>query len=222
MFQQNIHRDVNSYANPFLLKVIGEAESTEAPNLASIHLGVISESKELLAVQQQNAQQIAKVIQALMQLNIPKERIQTFDYRIDTEYDFEQGKQLFRGYKVTHLLQVKLEDLNSIGKVIDTAVKNGANYVADVQFMAKDTEDHYQRILSAAVMNAVQKAKVIASALQVSINPIPLMITEGAGDSRPAYTQPGSYVKGITSTQIEPGQLLLKASVSATFQYYPK
>lgn len=222
MYKQNFYRDVNSYANPFLLKVTGEAESAAAPNLASIHLGVISENKELLPVQQQNAKQIAKVIQSLLQLNIPKERIQTFDYRIDTEYDFEQGKQLFRGYKVTHLLQVKMEDLNSIGKVIDTAVENGANYVANVQFMAKDNEGNYQRILSAAVLNAMQKAKAIASSLQVSINPIPLMITEGAGDSRPAFTQPGSYVKGITSTQIEPGQLLLKASVSATFQYYPK
>lgn len=206
----------------FLIEVSGEAETAVAPNLASIHLGVMTERKGLLAAQQQNSLEMAHVIQSLLQLNIPNDHIQTFDYRIDSEYDFEQGKQLFRGYKVTHLLQIQIEDLSLIGKVIDTAVQNGANYVANVQFMFKNNDYVYQQVLAKAVLNAGQKAKAISEAMQVNLNPTPIEVREGSKTASPSFTQQGSYVKGISSTQIEPGQLVVKADVAAKFHYRPK
>lgn len=219
MFYPDSYRGKSQQTPRSLLEVTGEAEMAVTPDLASIHLGVVTENKDLLPAQRQNAAEMAKVIQSLTQLNIPKNNIQTFDYRMDSEYDFEQGKQHFRGYKVTHLLQVKIEDLANIGKVIDTAVQNGANYVANVQFMSKKTTDIYEQVLANAVLNAIKKAAAISAVLRVQLNPRPLSVIEGSGISTPSFTQPGSYVKGISTTQIEPGQLTLKATITAKFQY---
>lgn len=219
MFDPDFYRGKSQKSQRALLEVTGEAEMAVTPDLASIHLGVVTENKDLLPAQRQNASEMAKVIQSLKQLNIPQNNIQTFDYRIDSEYDFEQGKQYFRGYKVTHLLQVKIEDLANIGRVIDTAVQNGANYVANVQFMSKKTNDIYEQVLANAVLNALEKAKAISSVLRVQLNPLPLSVIERSGTSNPSFIQPGSYVKGISTTQIEPGQLTLRATITAKFHF---
>lgn len=203
-----------------LMKVSGEGEVAILPDTASVNLGIITENKELITAQEQNSHEVSKAIQSLLSLGIPKEHLQTFDYRIESEYDFVQGKQIFRGYKVTHILQVKMEDLSMVGKVVDTAVKNGVNYVANVQFTSKNKHSFYQHALSAALNNAIQKAKTIAKTLNVTLNPTPVQVIEGGSTLQPLYPSPGTFVKGITSTQFEPGQILVKAVVSAEFHYH--
>ncbi len=202
-----------------LIKVTGEGELAIPPDSASVNLGVITEKKELSAAQQQNSEEVTKVITALLALGIPQKQLQTFDYRIESEYDFDQGKQLFRGYKITHLLQVKIEDLALVGKVVDTAVQNGANYVSNVQFTAKNKESFYLQALALALNNAIEKAKTIATTLNVTLLPTPSLVAEGVRTVQPLYHQAETFVKGVNSTQFEPGQIKVKANISAEFHY---
>jgi uncharacterized protein YggE len=203
-----------------LIKVTGEGEIAALPDTASINLGVITENKELVASQQQNSKEISKVIQSLLLLGIPKNHLQTFDYRIESVYDYVQGKQIFRGYKITNLLKVKIEDLSMIGKIVDTAVHNGANYVSNVQFTLKDKESFYQQALILAINNATEKAKTIAKTINVTLIPTPILVQEADTAIKPFYSHHETFVKGVTSTQIEPGELLIKANIAAEFQYY--
>ncbi|MFL6563191.1 MAG: SIMPL domain-containing protein, partial [Bacillus sp. (in: firmicutes)] len=164
---------------------------------------------------------VTKVIESLISMGITKNHIQTFDYRIESDYDYEQGKQIFRGYKITHILQVKIEDLSIIGKVVDTAVLNGVNNVSNVQFTASNKESFYQQALILAVKNATQKAKTIAGTLQVTLIPTPIAVVEGGNTAQPVFNQPGTFVKGMTTTPLEPGQIIVKAEVIAEFQFRP-
>jgi uncharacterized protein YggE len=204
----------------YLLEVSGNGEMAVPPNLGTINLGVMTENKELLQAQQQNSLTINNVIHSLVSNGIPKQQIQTFDYRIDSEYDFEQGKQFFRGYKVTHLLQVKIEDLALIGKLVDAAVQHGANYVANVHFSVKNKESQYQKALSAAITDAQRKANKIANTLQVNLQPTPVLVIEEPRTGHPFISETGTYVKGLSTTTFEPGQLLIKAKITAHFRYF--
>jgi uncharacterized protein len=202
------------------LKVSGEGEVAVPPDLVSVHLGVITESKELISAQQQNAAIAEKVINNLVSLGVDKQQIQTFDYRIDSEYDFDQGKQTFRGYKISHIFQVKLKDLSLIGKVVDSAVQNGVNYVSNIVFTSSKNELYYQQALAAAIQNAIVKANTITNTLKVTLKPTPIHIEENrVSPIRPFDSVQVSYAKGITPTQIEPGQLVIKASITAEFTY---
>jgi uncharacterized protein len=203
-----------------VIKVTGDGELAVQPDTASINLGVITESKELIAAQQVNSQEVTKVINSLKSLGITKNHLQTFDYRIESDYDFDQGKQIFRGYKITHILQVKIEDLSMVGMVVDTTVQNGVNYVSNVQFTVKNKESFYQQALSIALTNAIDRAKAIANTLKVTLIPTPILVIEGGNSVQPLYNQPGTFVKGVSTTQFEPGQMLVKASVTAEFHYY--
>jgi uncharacterized protein len=210
----------NTHHQPFI-EVSGEGEITIPPNFAKVNLGVMTEGKDVIQTQQQNANEINQVLNSLLSLGISKNQLQTFDYRIDSEYDFEHGKQIFRGYKVTHLLQVKIEDLGLVGKIVDTAVKNGANYVANVQYTLENKEAVYQEALSSSIINARQKAQTIAGTLKVHLNSTPIHVKEGTEGPRPLFNQPVSYVKGIstTTTQFEPGELVIKANITAKFLF---
>ncbi|MED1468192.1 SIMPL domain-containing protein [Bacillus salipaludis] len=202
-----------------VIKVTGEGELAVQPDIANVNLGVMTENRVLMEAQQQNSEAVNKLIQSLLSLGVPQKNLQTFDYRIDSEYDFDQGKQTFRAYKVTYILKVKLEDLTSIGRVIDTAVQNGANYVANVQFSLKNQDGIYQKALSLALTKAIEKAKTIANTLRVTLNPTPNLVIEG-GTLPPSILNPQmTYVKGISSTQFEPGELIVKATISAEFEY---
>jgi uncharacterized protein len=221
MYSQNPGQSNILSQRNYLIKVRGEGEIAVQPDTASVNLGVVTEGKELIGVQQQNSMTAKKVIDSLMRLGIERDRIQTFDYRIEPEYDYDQGTQIFRGYKITHILKVKIEDLNNIGKVVDTAVENGANYVANVQFTTRYKESYYQQALTVALVNAGNKAKTIANTLRVTLNPTPILVTEGGEMIQPLEFQQIAFSKGVSSTQIQPGQLIIKASVAADYNYHP-
>jgi uncharacterized protein len=204
-----------------LIKVRGEGEIAVKPDTASVNLGVVTEGKELIGAQQQNSLAANKVINTLTRLGIDRNQIQTFDYRIEPDYDYDQGKQIFRGYKITHILEVKIDDLNIIGKVVDTAVQNGANYVANIQFTTKYKETYYQQALTYALNNSSNKAKTIANTLRVTLNPTPILVIEGGEMIQPIELQHAAFAKAANSTQIQPGQLIIKASIAADFNYHP-
>ncbi|MEH7095163.1 SIMPL domain-containing protein [Neobacillus vireti] len=219
MYPYHVSNRNGLHSKGHLLKVIGEGELFLPPDIASVNLGVVTESKELIPAQQQNSAEVTKVINAIKTLGIPQNLIQTSDYRIDTEYDYEQGKQLFRGYKVTHLLQVKTEELSLVGKVVDTAVQNGANYVSNVQFSLKNKDSYYLHALALALNNASEKAKTIATTIHVTLNPTPTSVVESSSSVQPIHFQADALAKGFSSTPIEPGQLKVKAVISAEFHY---
>ncbi|MDF2859209.1 MAG: hypothetical protein K0Q87_5060 [Neobacillus sp.] len=202
------------------LIVTGEGEIAVQPDTASVNFGVITEDKELIPAQQQNSITGTQLINALVAIGIDKNNIKTFDYRIESDYDYDQGKQIFRGYKVTHILQVNIDDLSIVGSVVDTAVQNGANYVANVQFTAKSKESYYHHALSLALTNAGEKAKTIANTINVSLFPTPLLVIEGGSTVQPFESQQ-TFVKGISTTQLEPGQLIIKATITAEYKYSP-
>lgn len=220
MFEYQLPNRNGLHHKGHVMKITGDGEVAVTPDTASVNIGVITEAYELIEGQQQNSLIVTKVINTLLNLGIPRNDLQTRDYRIEAEYDYDQGKQIFRGYKITHILEVKIEDLLLVGKVVDTAIQTGANYIANFQFSIKNKEAAYQQALSIALLNALEKAKSIASTLQVTLVPTPVLVAEGGREIPPLPIQPVTFVKGMSSTQLEPGQLIIKANIAAEFKYY--
>ncbi|MEH7178692.1 SIMPL domain-containing protein [Neobacillus vireti] len=203
-----------------IIKVNGEGEIAVQPDTATVNLGVVTHSKELMEAQQQNSIIATQVIHSLIALGIDKNQIKTVDFRIEPEYDFSSGKQIFQGYKITHILQVKIDDLSLIGKVVDTAIDNGANHAANVHFTSRYKDAFYQQALAMALNNASNKAKTIADTLGVTLNPVPILVVEGGDSIQPFESQHVAFAKGAGSTPIQPGQLLIRASISTEYRYH--
>lgn len=203
------------------LNVFGEATVLAEPNQAVVTLGVITEDENLQTAQSTNSEAINNVIQAIRNSGVPQEAIQTTDFHIDLNYDFQDGVQTFRGYRVTHLLTIRISNIEKVGEIVDIAVDNGANTVRNVQLSLANPQQHYNEALSLAIKDAQEKATTIAETLGVSINTIPTKVKE---ISTISPDQPRPFVLGvstekISSTPIEAGQLEILARIEAKFQY---
>jgi len=202
------------------IRVLGEGTVDIQPDQADVIIGIITENKELVPAQRENAQVSSAVVDALLSLQIPREKIRTSDYSIFPQYDFVDGVQTFRNYKVEHRLTVTLSNMEQIGMVVDKAIESGANSILAINFSAKNVLNQEQQALTLAINNATQKAAAIAQALRVQLNHPPILIIEGgsaAAIPEPLYsTMP--MVKGV-STTIEPGLLQVKATITAVFQF---
>ncbi|ARK30212.1 SIMPL domain-containing protein [Halalkalibacter krulwichiae] len=201
------------------LRVRGEGIVQATPDQVQITMGVTTLNESIIDAQQENAMAINAVISSLIELGIPEQDIQTTVYRIDPEYDYIEGVQVFHGYRVAHLLRVTLDQIGIAGVVIDSAVKNGVNSIASIHYTVKDPSPFYQQALTNAVENALGKAIVLADALNVTLNPTPIDVKE-IDRSQIQERYPTVLAAQTATTAIQPGQLTFEASIEALFSYF--
>lgn len=202
----------------YKLRVDGRGSVMAEPDTAVAVLGVTTENMQLEVAQRENAEKTSAVIQAIMQLGIPKEAIQTQAYLIQPQYDFVDGRRVFRGYLVVHNLRVTVKNVGQVGRVIDTAVRAGANTVNDVSFTVTEPAKYYAAALNAAIEDAVLKAAVIGSKLNVTVYRPPVQITEKTYQVSPPV-QPLLMQAASPVTPIQPGQIEITALIEAIFAY---
>jgi len=201
-----------------VIDVTGNGKVMATPSYVQLQIEVQTRGKNVQEAQQENAIIMNRVIQALLDLHIPRENIQTAVYTISPLYDYEDGKQIFKGYEVTNGITVKVTDMNQIGVIIDTAVENGANRISSIQFNIDNADAYYQQALSLALHNAQMKAKTIAETMHLPLQPQPIEIVEEL-ERAPVLYRSMAMVDSKISTPIEQGQIAVNATVRVKFQY---
>lgn len=200
------------------LIVTGNGSVLAEPDRASVKLAVVTENVSLRVAQQENAQAMEGVIQALLNLGILRENIQTTSFNILPRYDFVDGKQILRGYEVTNEITVHISEMGQTGTVIDTAVQNGVNRVSDIEFIVTDMQGYYQLALVEALQNAQAKAQTIAETMQITLIQPPRRIVEKGSISPPTFKTMATAAESFT-TPIEPGEMEIKATIEVQYGY---
>lgn len=200
------------------LQVSGSETLQAAPDQATITLGVITEDQDPQQAQQANSQSISQVITALQSIGISDEQLKTSEYRIDPQYDYIDGKEMFKNYKVHYIIQVQTTDIEAIGSIIDTAVSNGANFISSIRFSLSTPDVYYNQALSLALEKAYEKALSMAQTIGITLHPIPNQVEEISEITPPLLYQTNSYSK-MASTPIQPGELNITAAVRVEYTY---
>lgn len=200
------------------MTVTGNGSVSIEPNIAKIQLEVMTEAKQVSEAQRDNAKIMNQVITGLLQLGIPRENMQTTGYSIHPIYDFVDGEQIFRGYQVINTITIQIIGIDQTGNVIDVAVQNGVNRVSNIEFTAQNMDVHYRQALSEALKNALHKAHTLAETMKVKYDQIPIKIVELSNHTQTSF-KTFSTLETNESTPIEPGQIVINASVEAMFQY---
>lgn len=212
------------YCNPNLymrrkryMKVFGTGTVKAVPDTAIVNLGVVTENISLEAARRENAVKTAAVINTLINMGIERKEISTGAFSIDLLYDFIDGKQVFRGYRVTNLLTVTVKDIAKAGEVIDKATFSGANRVDNISFVLSDQTPYYDKALRLAIENAMHKASEIGSVLDVEVDKVPYRIIEqGIG---PAAYDSVAMKLAAPATPVLPGQLEITSTIVVILGY---
>jgi len=200
------------------LKVEGTGSVKVQPDMAVVTLGAVTENMQLKTAQEENATRINGIIETLNRMGISPEDIQTQAYAITPQYDYVEGKQVFRGYRVVHTLEVIIRDMDRIGEIIDEAVQNGANQVSGIRFTVSDPPRYYRQALEAAVDDALVKARTLGGKLNITVSPVPVRIIEEVYQAGGPIV-PYSLQMAEAATQIQTGRIEITARIDAVFAY---
>ncbi|HEX2945279.1 MAG TPA: SIMPL domain-containing protein [Clostridia bacterium] len=200
------------------LKVEGTGRIKVKPDIAIVNLGVVTENLQLGTAQAENTARMTAVIGTLNGMGVSPADIQTSSYNITPQYDYIEGKQVFRGYRVEHMLKVTMRDMARIGSTIDAAVQSGANQIGSIAFAVEDPSPYYRQALDAAVDDALAKAATIAVKLNIRVIRVPVRVVElGYVQGAPI---PLAFQTAAASTPIQSGQIEITAQIEAVFAYW--
>ena len=153
------------------ITVTGDSNTKIAPDTALITFSVVTQNKQALDAQQENAKKSEAVKKAVESITANAEtEIKTNNYNLNPEYDYYTRKMpKILGYEVKNTVTVSINNLNQVGAVIDQATKAGANSVEGIQFVLGETSPAQGDALSLATKQAMAKAESIAKSLNGKI-----------------------------------------------------
>ncbi len=148
------------------ITVAADAQTKTAPDTALITFAVVTQAKDALAAQQENAKRSEAVKLAVEAVtNNSQAEIKTSNYNLSPDYDYSGAQTKISSYDVTNSVTISIRDLNLVGNVIDAATKAGANSVEGVNFVIGDNSPKQGDALALATAQAMAKAEAIAKSL---------------------------------------------------------
>lgn len=191
----------------------GHGQVSTVPDTVVIQLGILTTGADLTAIQAENAVTSQKVLEAMESLGVSD--IKTASYSIERNIDYMEGKEVDRGYTVSHIFEIRTHETAQAGSLIDAAVSSGANTVDFIAFESSRQDFFYQQALNLALMDAIQKSISVARSLGLTREPAPVRIVE---NSVPPIS-PVRFRAEAAGTPIVPGSLTVEASVTVEFTY---
>jgi uncharacterized protein YggE len=162
---------------------------------------------------------MSDVMDALRRLEIAEEDIQTVDYSIQAEIDWDDDERRVIGYVVNNSVRVKMRDMERVGDVLDAVTEAGANNIYGIEFTIDDPSALQEQARAEAMAEARKKAEALAGLAGVRLG-APRMISESTYETSPYYLEPmyAAAESGIGGgTAVSAGQLDITVQVNVTY-----
>jgi len=197
--------------------VAGDSIVQAQPDTAIITISVVTQNRQAISAQQDNAAKTDAVVRALKAAAGSGAEVKTSGYSLQPQRVYRENQPpTITGYEARNSVTVTLSDLTKVGSVIDAAAQAGANDVAGIAFTLRQDRQARDRALSEATRVAVSKAQVIASALGGRVVRIVEVQEEGFQQRPPVpIYQAEAYMakQGAVATPIEVGALDISSKV---------
>jgi uncharacterized protein YggE len=212
---------------PFGLHVLGEGEVTVTPDRSIVELGVEASASTAAAAAEQASATAERLVAAVREISSNPEDIQIQTTGISLAPVFQPATPTQPrsanpvGYRSSNTITITIDQLDLTSTVLDAALAAGANTVHSISFTLKSDGPAKERALRLAVLDAANKARVAAEALQGSVRGLISLNEEYvhvpiARSSRSAFPE---AAMSPASVPVEAGQLRIRATVRANFAY---
>jgi uncharacterized protein YggE len=209
-----------SATEPTGITVMAQGKATAKPDLAQITIGVESRNAEAQVAVEENDERMADVMAAILELGVAEEDVQTVDYSVRAEIDWQDDEQRVIGYVVDNSVLVKLRQVDKAGDVLDAATGAGANNIYGIRFTFDDPTALREEARADAMAQARDKAQALAQLAGVGLGK-PRYINESFTESPPYYLEPiyatAERAVGGGATPVQPGELEVSVQVQVTF-----
>ncbi|NPV85523.1 MAG: SIMPL domain-containing protein [Anaerolineae bacterium] len=148
---------------PSTLNVTGIGKVYLTPDVAYISIGVRTKDENVATALEQNSKQAAAIAEAIKSFGVEDKYIQTTAFNIYPEPQYnEMGEQISTNYVVENTVYVTVRDLQKLGNLLDTVVRNGANNIYGIQFDVMDKTAALAEARKLAIQDAQKQAEELA------------------------------------------------------------
>jgi hypothetical protein len=197
-------------------------ESLEsAPDRVTIGAGVTTTAPTATEAMRQNAAEMTKVIARIKALGIAEKDIRTTGIALGAQYDYQDGRSVFRGYQAANRVSVTLKKVEDTGRVLDALVEAGATDLSGPEFSLSDDMAVKEQARQAAVARGEAQAKAYATMLGYTGVRV-LSVSENIGSAFPVFEMAKAAATaadvGFLSAPVQPGEVSTGVSVTITFE----
>lgn len=199
------------------ISVTGNAKIAITPNVAYLNLGVTTTGADVESTRTENESIMRRTTEGLIAQGIDRKMITTSQFSLQPQYntDSRDTVQRISGYRLQNTVTVAIEDLSSVGRVIDAAFRAGANQFSGLRFGLKNDSNLREELLRKAVQDGRHKALIIADALGMTLG-YPVSVSE-AGGYVPMQADSYQMMKTGAGAPIEAGMQTVSLDVNMVF-----
>ncbi len=197
------------------IQVTGMGEVQIKPNSAVISLGVQTDASTAEAALSQNNTKMESLLETLDKADVPSKDIQTQALNLGPRYESSNDNRKLVGYTASNIVEVRIDNLDSLGTLIDDAVNDGANTVENIRFEISNPQKVTDQARETAFENARHKAQELADLANASLGTV-MEIQETSN-------APGPVVRSVemaanpSAVPISPGSQSVSVQVQVTW-----
>jgi uncharacterized protein YggE len=194
----------------------GEASLKRAPDQAFVSIAAEARAASPAEAQRNAAESMKAVQAAISKAGIDNDAVRTTGYSMQPDMEYTGGRSRVRGYIVRNQLEVRVDELQKLGGVIDAAGQSGATSMAGLRFDIKDRATIEREALRLAVQDAMARARAIASGANAQLGAIVRIDEQGGYEPPQIQTMAAMRMEKAADTPVSPGELEVRAQVQLT------
>jgi len=166
---------ISSFAQtevPRTLSVQGYGEVKVKPDVANISFNLSATNTDFKKAVDELNTKVNSLTKALRKVGIHKDEIYSSNYNINKEYkhNYKTGERTFLGFKVSHSINLQVDaDTKSVNKVFEALIKSLNDVELNLSFGIKDAQKSKDLMITSAIKDANNKAKLMAKASGVEL-----------------------------------------------------
>jgi len=199
-----------------VLEVHGVGVYYQKPDIAYLQIGAVTEAEKASEAYESNSSIMNKLRNTLIKKGIKKEDIRTIVFSLEPVYQYERGERIFKGYRMSHIYQVKIRNLEKVGEIIDASTATGATTIKGIFFDIEEKEKAEDEARKRAVEDAIRKAKVLSESARIKLGEI-LKIEESITKPPMPMMKRMAMMQEAGGPAVEPGEMKIEARVYIKF-----
>lgn len=207
--------------DPPSISTQGQASFKLTPDIAWVSVMAEARASKPGEAQRKAAESMVGVQAAFKTLGLPASAFKTSQYSLQPEMEYVAGSSRLKGYIARNTLEVRVDDIDTLGAVIDAAGASGAASVTGMRFDVKNREAVERDALMAAAKDALVRARAIAAGLGQTIGAIIRVQDQRlySAQSVDRITVQGGVAGGrgggaMPQTPVEPGEIEIRAQMT--------
>jgi len=149
--------------------------------------------------------------------------VMTSNYNLSPRSEYKNGKTVFDKYVAINTITVYTKSLDKVSLILDSAIKEGATRVSNLNFKVSDYDKACMNLLTELMAQSRERANKLSAPAGTTVKSVKSINTtcsmQGGTSYRKVYSANalGASATADTSTPIESGKLILNASVDVSY-----